>query len=56
MRQSRRDRLHGIRGYDPEKKISGRKRQVAVDTCGVPVMVLLTPADVIARDAARTLL
>ena len=34
------------RGYDGGKKIVGRKRHVAVDTDGRPLMVRLTTADV----------
>ncbi|NEA77235.1 transposase [Streptomyces sp. SID13588] len=41
-------------GYDAGKKINGRKRHIAVDTKGLPVMV--TPADITDRDAARELL
>lgn len=44
------------RGYDPAKRIDGRKRHFAVDTKGLPVMILVTPADMTDRDAARELL
>lgn len=44
------------RGYDAGKKINGRKRHLAVDTKGLPVMILVTPADMTDRDAARELL
>ncbi|MGV2918818.1 IS5 family transposase [Streptomyces alfalfae] len=44
------------RGYDAGKKINGRKRHLAVDTHGLPVMILVTPADMSDRDAARELL
>lgn len=44
------------RGFDPGKKINGRKRHVAVDTQGLPVMILVTPGDMSDRDAARELL
>ncbi|MEU9256339.1 IS5 family transposase [Streptomyces sp. NPDC048270] len=44
------------RGYDPAKKINGRKRHIAVDTLGLPVMITVTPADMTDRDAARELL
>lgn len=44
------------RGYDAGKKINGRKRHIAVDTRGLPVTVLVTPADISDRDAARVLL
>ncbi|MFI8893840.1 transposase [Streptomyces paradoxus] len=36
--------------------INGRKRHVAVDTKGFPVMIMVTPADMQDRDAARELL
>ncbi|WP_078987538.1 transposase [Streptomyces sp. XY332] len=38
------------------KKINGRKRHIAVDTLGLPVMITVTPADMTDRDAARELL
>jgi hypothetical protein len=44
------------RGFDPAKMINGRKRHVAVDTKGFPVMITVTPADMQDRDAARELL
>ncbi|MFE5549977.1 IS5 family transposase [Streptomyces sp. NPDC056534] len=44
------------RGYDAGKKINGRKRHIAVDTIGLPVMITVTPADMTDRDAARELL
>lgn len=44
------------RGYDPGKKINGRKRHIAVDTKGLPVMVMVTSAGIQDRDAARDLL
>jgi transposase len=44
------------RGYDAGKKINGRKRHVAVDTKGLVALVLVTPADVQDRDAAKDLL
>ncbi|WP_369174918.1 IS5 family transposase [Streptomyces sp. R28] len=44
------------RGFDPAKLINGRKRHVAVDTKGFPVMIMVTPADMQDRDAARELL
>ncbi|WP_422070762.1 transposase [Streptomyces hoynatensis] len=33
------------RGYDAGKKINGRKRHIAVDTLGLPVMITVTPDD-----------
>jgi len=46
----------GPRGYDAGKKIKGRKRHLLVDTLGLIVAVLVTPADVQDRDGARRLL
>lgn len=34
------------RGYDANKKVSGRKRHIAVDTDGRPLAMNLTPADI----------
>lgn len=39
-----------VRGYDAAKKVTGRKRHIAVDTDGRLLMVNLTPADI--SDAA----
>jgi transposase len=44
------------RGYDPGKKINGRKRHIVVDTCGLLLVVLVTGAGAQDRDAARLLL
>ena len=44
------------RGYDAAKKINGRKRHVVVDLNGLPLFVLVTPADVQDRDAAKEVL
>ncbi|MER5603675.1 IS5 family transposase [Streptomyces sp. NPDC002265] len=44
------------RGYDAGKKINGRKRHIAVDTKGLPMMIMVTPADMTDRDAAREML
>lgn len=44
------------RGYDAGKKVNGRKRHVVVDTLGLLLVVLVTPASVQDRDAARLLL
>lgn len=46
----------GSRGYDGGKKINGRKRHIAVDTCGLLLMVLVTGAAVQDRDGGRLLL
>src|SRR5262249_21218815 len=46
----------GARGYDGAKKLCGRKRHLLVDTLGLVLLVLVTPADVQDRDGARTLL
>ena len=44
------------RGYDGGKKINGRKRHIAVDTLGLLLVVLVTPASVQDRDGAAPLL
>ena len=44
------------RGYDANKHINGRKRHLLVDQDGLLVDLLVTPADVQDRDAARILL
>lgn len=44
------------RGYDGGKKINGRKRHIAVDTLGLLLVVLVTPASVQDRDGAHSLL
>jgi putative transposase len=41
----------GERGYDAGKKIKGRKRHVAVDTLGLVLAIMITPAAVQDRDA-----
>jgi putative transposase len=46
----------GERGYDAGKKISGRKRHVAVDALGLILALMITPAAVQDRDAARPLI
>ncbi len=35
-----------IKGYDPHKKVGGRKRHLLVDTLGVPLSIYVTPAKV----------
>jgi transposase len=47
---------HATRGWDAAKKVNGRKRHLAVDTLGLLLEVLATPASVQDRDAARPLL
>jgi transposase len=44
------------RGWDNAKKVNGRKRHIAVDTTGLLLEVLVTPASTQDRDAARPLL
>jgi putative transposase len=46
----------GARGYDAGKKIKGRKRHVAVDSLGLILHLMITPAAVQDRDAAKTLI
>lgn len=45
--------MGGERGYDGGKKISGRKRTIAVDTCGFLLAVAVTAASVDDAKAAR---
>jgi putative transposase len=42
-------------GYDPHKRVNGRKRHILVDTLGLLVAVYVTAANVQDRDAARIL-
>jgi putative transposase len=44
------------RGYDAGKKVNGRKRHVLVDTLGMLLLVMMLPANIQDRDAARQLL
>lgn len=44
------------RGYDGGKRINGRKRHIAVDTLGLLLAVIVTPASVQDRDGAGPLL
>jgi transposase len=44
------------RGWDNAKKVNGRKRHLAVDTGGLLLEILATPASVQDRDAAAPLL
>ncbi|MGB9033963.1 MAG: IS5 family transposase [Paeniglutamicibacter sp.] len=44
------------RGYDAGKRINGRKRHIAVDTMGLLLLVMVLPANVQDRTAARDLL
>jgi putative transposase len=43
-------------GYDAAKRIKGRKRHILVDTMGLLLAVLITPANVTERAGAQTLL
>lgn len=47
---------NATRGYDANKHINGRKRHLLVDQDGLLVDLLVTPADVQYREAARVLL
>ncbi len=42
----------GPRGYDAGKKINGRKRHILTDTIGLPVGMIVHPADIQDRDGA----
>lgn len=44
------------RGYDAGKRVNGRKRHIAVDTCGLLLAILVTGAGLQDRDGARPLL
>lgn len=44
------------RGYDGGKKLNGTKRHIAVDTCGLLLVVLVTAASVQDREGGRMLL
>ena len=44
------------KGYDAAKKVHGRKRHLAVDTGGLLLEVLVTPASTQDRDGGRRLL
>lgn len=46
----------GVRGYDAGKKVSGRKRHLAVDCLGLILAILITPASVQDRQAAKGLI
>ena len=46
----------GARGYDAGKKVSGRKRHVAVDCLGLILAIMITPAAVQDRVAAKGLI
>jgi transposase len=46
----------GPRGFDAGKKIKGRKRDIAVDTMGLPIECQITAASVQDRDALAPLL
>ena len=41
------------RGYDAAKKVSGRKRHIVVDTCGLLLRVVVSAASVQERDGAK---
>jgi putative transposase len=45
-----------VRGFDGGKLITGRKRHILVDTCGLLLAVIVTSAAVQDRDGARLLL
>jgi len=43
-------------GWDPGKRLPGRKRHIVVDTCGLLLFVMVTPASVHDSVAAREVL
>jgi len=44
------------RGYDVDKKVTGRKRHLVVNTLGLVLIVLVTSASVQDRDGAKLVL
>lgn len=44
------------RGYDAGKKVNGRKRHIVVDTMGLLLAIVVTPASVQDRDGAKLVL
>jgi putative transposase len=46
----------GIRGYDAQNCVKGRKRHLLVDTLGLPIACYVTPADIHDTIGARKLL
>jgi putative transposase len=46
----------GAVGYDAGKRINGRKRHLVVDTLGLVLGVVITPANVTERDGAKAVL
>jgi putative transposase len=45
-----------IKGYDPHKKVGGRKRHLLVDATGLPLSICVTPANMRDQHGARLLL
>jgi putative transposase len=45
--------VKGVRGYDAGKKIKGRKRHMLVDTIGLPLTIVVHPANIQDRDGAK---
>lgn len=48
--------VKGTRGFDMGKKVNGRKRHIVVDTMGLLLTVLVTPADVQDKPGGKRLL
>ena len=46
----------GLRGYDAGKKVNGRKRHIIVDTLGLLLAVLVTPASISDPAGAKKLI
>jgi len=46
----------GAVGYDAAKRIKGRKRHILVDTLGLMLGIVVSPADTTERDGAQALL
>jgi putative transposase len=45
-----------VRGYDANKKVTGRKRHIVVDTLGLLLTVMVHAADIADRDAGLAVL
>jgi transposase len=48
--------MGGDRGFEAGKKVKGRKRHLAVDTLGLPIVIQITAADVQDRDQLAPIL
>jgi transposase len=46
----------GVRGFDAHKRVKGRKRQILVDTLGIPIACRVEPADISDRRVGACML